>query len=1025
MVGNIVGEPFKKYVNNQIQVRQQVYGSGFDSTGFSREQQYLTYLNSRLSWVKMASSVIVNPPLTDNNINDPRAVQITTTSNEGLDRLSKLGFNNPEAFLGYKLASSAILFNGLQQANFDAKVNNSEGGESSIDPTIADKFNKWATRFGYSKTNSIWNQSAYGLGGTDFGLQPMPGITGVEVNHINRGSIKKATITLRAYNKFQFELIDLLYLRLGFTMLLEWGNSHYIESNGEDESGNIIKPQDEIQIGDIATVGATLTEQFWFRTSGASPLEIGEKIESYRTKYDGNYDGFVGRVSNFNWNFNPDGSYDITIQLTSLGDVVESFKVNALVNPSINETSLNKDDKNIDQITKYLSDKKEEKNINDDPNFISLDRNSLLQSIFKPDEEKYYYFIRLGGLLEFIKNNIITKINKGGGNNTFPILDINFDIDENVMAIFPNQISLDPRICMVNTTYFDPPLKSKPKLPFLADKNSFYAYDPVIHGKLMNIYLNFDFIENILKNNLDSEGNLSLYNFIKAICNGINKSLGSVNNLEPIVNEETNVLTIIDQTQFEGRDELRKDLIEDEKEIKEENDSFLINVYGYNNISGSASSNFVKSYSFQTEISPNLSTQIAIGATAAGTVVGEDATAFSQWNKGLTDKFFPSISPPPSSNITSQEELLEKRDTIQQQLKKYQDLEKGLGKVGSQDPATISVQNKVAELELKLRELNQLKEYRDFYLPYILGPSFKTTNSEGYVDNDPIYLKFQSETIARGYASWKRYFSPYTNTKKEFTTGTLGFIPINLQLELDGISGIKVYQKLKIDTKFLPSNYPDVLEFLIKQVNHSIQDNKWVTTLETISVPKIQQIPIIDQTVNELETIEAPTDLIFRSPTGKSISTTSIRTDSEGSGDFDAPRDRTNEEGEKIKGLHKGLDLLTNVGDIIYSPIPGIIEPTKAFTNSKTNGIKIRGTGRFTGYTIKIFYVNPTKLSGTKVGFREKIGTAQDLSLDYDDKVQDHIHFSVQVNKNGKTYNINPFNLRYRENELTNPKLGR
>jgi hypothetical protein len=36
----------------------------------------------------------------------------------------------------------------------------------------------------------------------------------------------------------------------------------------------------------------------------------------------------LAKVSNFDWSFNPDGSYDINLTLISLGDVIESLKTN-------------------------------------------------------------------------------------------------------------------------------------------------------------------------------------------------------------------------------------------------------------------------------------------------------------------------------------------------------------------------------------------------------------------------------------------------------------------------------------------------------------------------------------------------------------------------------------------------------------------------------------------------------------------------------------------------------------------------
>jgi hypothetical protein len=49
---------------------------------------------------------------------------------------------------------------------------------------------------------------------------------------------------------------------------------------------------------------------------------------------------------------------------------------------------------------------------------------------------------------------------------------------------------------------------------------------------------------------------------------------------------------------------------------------------------------------------------------------------------------------------------------------------------------------------------------------------------------------------------------------------------------------MKVYQKYIADTEFLPSNYPQSLEFLIKGITHEIKDNQWITTLESLAVPK-------------------------------------------------------------------------------------------------------------------------------------------------------------------------------------------
>ena len=155
----------------------------------------------------------------------------------------------------------------------------------------------------------------------------MPGIESVDIKTLNRGSIEKATIKVKAYSREQFDIIDVLYLRLGYNVLLEWGNSVYRTNSG-----------------DYDTVKETLIEDpkrffasKFAKGSEGSYNDILGPINFYRKKYDANYDGLFGKVSNFNWSFNADGSYDITITVVSLGDVIESLKAN--ITPNINVSS--------------------------------------------------------------------------------------------------------------------------------------------------------------------------------------------------------------------------------------------------------------------------------------------------------------------------------------------------------------------------------------------------------------------------------------------------------------------------------------------------------------------------------------------------------------------------------------------------------------------------------------------------------------------------------------------------------------
>ena len=70
----------------------------------------------------------------------------------------------------------------------------------------------------------------------------MAGIISLDVKSLNRGSLKKATLKLKVQDRQQLSVIDILYLRLGYTVLLEWGNSVFLDN----DKGKLEKVQDTI-----------------------------------------------------------------------------------------------------------------------------------------------------------------------------------------------------------------------------------------------------------------------------------------------------------------------------------------------------------------------------------------------------------------------------------------------------------------------------------------------------------------------------------------------------------------------------------------------------------------------------------------------------------------------------------------------------------------------------------------------------------------------------------------------------------
>ena len=905
MQGNIVGEPIEDFVDSQIRTRQSAQFSGYGTS--LRNDDQLKYLTNRNAWIKLASSV---------------SVQVDTILGTQLEdfissKLKNIGLP-PTGFFGTQLAEKAVLFNTISQYTGGVLNNN---------------------RAGVTNANNLWSDSfIYGIGGTEFGIQPPPGIIGATIDSLNRGSIRKANITLKAHNKFQFDVIELLYLRLGFTMMLEWGWDKYLDNKGK-----------------IQQVGNTIIEDEWFKTNGTTQLQMLSVIQKKRRDYQGNYDGFFGKVSNFTWNFNPDGSYDISIDLITLGDVIESLKVNTSVKAKfypdggvLEDIKFSEDNKlfntniakvatlntlgyflfsKMREITNNFTYQRSESANTNYPNYITF---------FTKNDNSYkspQFYVRLGELLSQLESLVVPILQNS---NSPKFSQITFEKEGCLLTYFPNQVPLDPRVCIFKpslnsygdiTGVVSPTYLNSIPVPYLV------SVDGNTYGSLMDIYVNFEFIAGLLVANGDPDQQLSLFKFLQDLCNGINTALGGVNKLEPVIKEDYKI-TIIDQT----------------LSFPEVKDTVSLEVYGYNpSNTNNQVSNFVKDVKFVSKITPQLASMVSIGATAAGSNTSEiDGTAFSKWSEGLVDRFAETISEPNGLNLVIEQEQADKtrekyaeafRDfTLADQ--SFQSLaneaeESTLSAIASLDAFAFKVFGAFALLKSEYAtqqaerseelastlddDLNEKRIVRDPFNPeidglamgfeeylariiqlekdklrkniynqneisqltstnyaiYLLkafggvsgeikvqslestpnqiltgpGSEMSFTNRTATVENLQVdinqsrYQEFDEVFISQGKSAYKTYINTLNNNRYKtdnIPSSEVGFIPLSFELVLEGISGIKIYNKLKINNEFLPSNYPSSLSFIITKVNHNISDNDWNTSLSTISIPRTE-----------------------------------------------------------------------------------------------------------------------------------------------------------------------------------------
>jgi zinc D-Ala-D-Ala carboxypeptidase len=164
-------------------------------------------------------------------------------------------------------------------------------------------------RAGIDTTLSPNPNAAYRNNPKSSGIRPMPGITGMSVKTKNTfGTLREAEIQISAWTLEDFETIEQIYLRPGFTFLLEWGNSIYL-----DNDGNLQKQ--------VKTIDA---ERFFL--NNVSFDDIGNQIKEIRKKSSGNYEAMVGYAKNFSWSYTPAGEYQCTLTIISTGVILESLK---------------------------------------------------------------------------------------------------------------------------------------------------------------------------------------------------------------------------------------------------------------------------------------------------------------------------------------------------------------------------------------------------------------------------------------------------------------------------------------------------------------------------------------------------------------------------------------------------------------------------------------------------------------------------------------------------------------------------
>jgi hypothetical protein len=790
-MANFIGQQFKPWVAQQIKHRQKVLGST------QRTPEEIMYMNNMNSWVRIASSVDIEP-----------------------ERAELLGIGN---LTGAQLAKRFVLLNTLSTPKGGIVPSN----EVRNNPITAADY-------------------SYGLGSSEYGYTPPPGIDSLKITHTGRGAVRDYSIKLLAQNKTQLDLIETLYLRLGFTLLIEWGHVNYFDTNTES--------------GDAIFTPSPISETPAFNSffDGQVPSIISNKIISHEKDTAGNYGGALVTISNYTWDLGENGTYDITIKGLSKGSLLDSISlhypgpndgplggykeknvstskqvdilqslgfaptdnyrsaiqsyinrgqyqllkslgaieildpsINVNQNPTTNNPNVKVNNANNSKLNKLIQVYKGSLKNSQTPwqqdssgnnryktfpiipemgndQGVSGLPEAVLIKFKKGSSDSEAYYITLGFLLRLIKERIIPlnySTFTSAQNNQKALEDltgIDCNYDNNYMFTHFFQNSADPGVCLIPFKTKNPDSSSSTKISFLSEilSDNFRVDNNGYAGKLMTIHINTNYIESTINKAFDAKsGTVNIVKFLSQLMDGIKNALGNINNFSVTYNERDNSIKIYDDTKIPGIISSSPD------------EGARLRIDG---VEPGNEGSFVLRAGVTTGVTPALTTQIAIGAN---TGLNNAAPSLANFNKGLKDRTKANISTPnqlPESIATSKSNYF----------------------------------------------ANAISAYTNFIYP----PSDVISSMKTDLENILIYdlgLKCINKALPGK-----------------------GYLPFDLTLEVMGLSGIDFFEEFSVSPFLFPQNYNESLSFQVMSIDHTIVKNQWTTSYKTLATPALPSYDI-------------------------------------------------------------------------------------------------------------------------------------------------------------------------------------
>lgn len=214
----------------------------------------------------------------------------------------------------------------------DVKTGETENGEPILDSSLAE-LNVLSNGVSLVGESPVDNYEE-----TILGYRPLPGITSMNLRTHNRfGSLRTATVNFTVHSVDQLNTYEQLFMRPGYSALLEWGHSKYLEVDEQTlqainfETGQV---ESETLVNYGVKSISSLVDFFKDEGGPDTKQKLYEELVKKREDYHYNYDGMYGLIKNFSWSINPNGSYNCSVDIVSIGSILESLDINVALTPA-------------------------------------------------------------------------------------------------------------------------------------------------------------------------------------------------------------------------------------------------------------------------------------------------------------------------------------------------------------------------------------------------------------------------------------------------------------------------------------------------------------------------------------------------------------------------------------------------------------------------------------------------------------------------------------------------------------------